>query len=605
MRTSARAHYVGHNAVTRVPKHYVYLDTEAVQRKEGKRLVQSWRLGVAAHDRPTTHKDGWQARRWCCTTSTAELWRWITAQCRSRTRTVLVAHNLAYDMRISNAFLELPALGWSWKAGRVDDQQCWFIFHNGGRTLACVDSMSWVPVGLDRLGDAVGIPKLPLPGWDDSDAEWFMRCTRDVEILAEVWRRLMRWITDEDLGNWRLSGAGQSWAAFRHRFMSHRLFVHEDDDARAAERAAAHTGRCEAWKHGQLDGGPWTEWDYTTAYARIGAECNVPVKLCGEMRRPTLERIAALPDNRAALCEVEVTTDVPTLPTRSDTGICWPVGRFRTTVWDHELAVGRSSGARVDLVRAWVYGRVPALRDFCEWVLAGLDGSRGGIDPVVLYALKHWSRALIGRTAARWSSWETWGSSPVADVAISTLHDLTDDRPDQLMQLGHQLMRRVAARENPDAMVAIMSWVMAEGRVRLWKAIQAAGEETVAYMDTDSLIVSPEGDQRLQAAALPGFRVKSRWADLVVLGPRQIVPDGQLRAAGIPRTALPVGPDLWEATVWSGLRAGLARRAPNTVSLESRTFHVVGIDRRRNHLPCGATSPLSVSLSAVDRPLTA
>ena len=38
-----------------------------------------------------------------------ELWEWIDQRCQKRARTVLVAHNLAYDLRISDAFGWLPA----------------------------------------------------------------------------------------------------------------------------------------------------------------------------------------------------------------------------------------------------------------------------------------------------------------------------------------------------------------------------------------------------------------------------------------------------------------------------------------------------------------
>jgi hypothetical protein len=585
--------------VTRVPRAHIYLDTEA-RRDCGPRVErQTFRLAVAAYDAKRHKGDGWQARRWHHATDTAALWGWITACCRAKARTVLVAHNLAYDLRISNAFEHLPALGWTFKAGRVDDGQAWFIFARDGRTLAMVDSVSWCPVPLERLGELVGVPKRPLPDDDDDNDVWFDRCARDVEILAEVWRRLMAWVTDDDLGNWKLSGAGQSWAAFRHRFMSHNLLVHEDDDARAAERAAALTGRCEAWRYGQLRGGPFTEYDFTTAYARIGRDCDVPVKLAGELRSPTLDRVLTAAAARAVLAEVTVTTDVPVLATRTDNGICWPVGTFRTVAWSNELDVALGEGARVTVERAWVYRTAPALRDFCAWVLDGLDGARGPVDPVVRVALKHWSRALIGRTAAQWSRWERWGESAVSSVGLSRAHDVGAGDRFALLQLGTQLLRQSAAPENPDAMVAVMSWVMAESRVRLWRAMSAAGFEHVVYCDTDSLIVTPAGSGRLVAAAIPGLRVKGEWRSLRVLGPRQLVPGLQLRAAGVPRNAVQVAPDTWEAPVWSGLARSLTTGQADTVEIARRRFAVRGTDNRRVHVANGRTVPRRLDLPAV------
>lgn len=595
-RRSGRAHWVTPNHQTRVPRAFVYLDTEARRTVVGRRETQTFRLGVAAFDAKRKDQVGWSQRQWVHATSTAELWQWITDRCRRKARTVLVAHNLAYDLRISNAFVELPALGFTFVAGRVDDGQAWFVWRRDEQTLTCVDSTSWCPVSLERLGEAVAIPKLALPDWEDDDDAWFARCTRDVEILAEVWRRLMEWVESEDLGNWKLSGAGQSWAAFRHRFMAHRLLVHEDDDARLAERAASHTGRCEAWQHGRLIDGPYTEWDFTTAYAVIGRDCNVPIKLAGEMFRPTLDRVLDPGKDRCALVECTITTDTPTAPQRSDTGIKWPVGTFDTTLWGHELAMVRSHGARIEVARAWVYRTAPALAQFCQWVLSGLDGSRGEIDPVVRIALKHWSRALIGRTAARWSRWEVCGTREAADVSLGRVHELETGDVYQMMQLGTQLIRQTGQPDNPHAMGAILSWVMAESRVRIWDVMNAAGLDNVAYVDTDSVIVNAAGSRVLISAAFPGLRVKGEWSSIEVRGPRQIIPGATLRAAGVPKMAKRISADVWEAPVWSGLARSLSSGQPASVEVARRTFHLPGTDKRRRHVQGGRTAPFTVGV---------
>lgn len=594
VRTSGRAHWVAPNHQTRVPRAFVYLDTEAHRTKVGRREVQTFRLAVAAFDAVRKDRDGWKQREWCRATSPDELWEWVTGRCRRRARTVLVAHNLAYDLRISDAFVCLPRLGWRFVAGRVDDGQAWFVWRQLDRTLTCVDSTSWCPVSLERLGDAVELRKAELPDEDDSQDAWWARCERDVEILAEVWRRLMVWVENEDLGNWKLSGAGQSWAAFRHRFMDHRLLVHEDDDARDAERAASHTGRCEAWQHGKLTAGPYTEWDFHCAYATIGRDCAVPIKLAGAMYRPTLEKVLAATATRAVLVECEVTTDVPVLPVRGESGISWPVGSFVSTVWENELGMALATGARITVTRAWLYRRAPALERFCGWVLEGVGRAPADIDPVVRIALKHWSRALIGRTAARWSRWEVVGSRDVADVSLGKVHDVADDDVYMMMQLGNQLIRQVGAPDNPHAMGAILSWVMAEARCRLWEVMCLAGIENVVYVDTDSAIVNTLGSSALTRAAVPGLRIKGEWSTIEVRGPRQLIPGARLRAAGVPRNAARTGEDTWEADVWSGLSRSLASGQSSSVEVATRTFHLPGVDRRRRHLQGGLTAPFEL-----------
>jgi len=595
MRTSARAHYVKRNHATRVPRAYVYLDTEAHNAEHGRRAVQTFRCGVAAFDAKRQDGDGWRDRQWCKASDPRELWGWITARCRAKARTVLVCHNLAYDVRISRAFDLLPALGWSFKMGRLDAKQAWLVWHRDGRTLFMVDSLSWVPHPLERLGELCELPKLPLPAWADDDEAWFARCERDVLILADVWRRLMAWVESEDLGNWKPSGAGQSWAALRHRFMRHDLLVHEDDDARAAERAAAHTGRCEVWRHGRLSPGPFTEWDFETAYCQIGAECAVPAQYMGEIVGRRRDLLTRPTEQRAYLADVTVRTDVPTVPVRTDDGIVWPVGTFTTTLWNNEVGLAIDNGADVQITRAWVYRTFPVMGDFCRWILHELHPATGHPDPIVRAALKHWSRAAIGRTAAQWPRWERWGTSPEVDVRLSTVIDYCDTSRWELLQLGRELWRKVGTDENPDAMVSVMSWIMAEARVRLWRAMQTAGMDHVCYVDTDSLFVDAAGDEALRAARIPGLRVKGVYGQLECWAPRQIVPAGKLRASGVPKRNVRVGERVFEADVWSGLASSLRKGAAHEVEIDTRTFRLSGRDRRRAHLAGSVTAPLTLT----------
>jgi hypothetical protein len=591
-RTTRRGHYVEHNAVTRVPRAFIYLDTEAYEHDDGRSKVQTFRLAVAAIDRRYHHKDGWRDREWGTFRSTDDLLDWIDAACHAKARTILVCHNLAYDLRISDGIAGLTVRGWKLTGIRLESAQAWASWKRGTRTLVMVDSLSWVNVSLARVGEMLGLAKLDLPAWDDTDDAWVQRCTRDVEILAAMYRRLIDWVRAEDLGNWKATGAGQSWAAFRHRFMSHRVLVHEDADARLAEREAGWTGRCEAWRWGRQLGGPFTEWDYSAAYARIGAECKVPTRLLGEVSGGTLFRLDQGTGHNAVLCRVDVSTDVPTVPCRIGKRIAWPVGTFQTTLWDTEIALAREHGATVTPTRGWVYERTPALAEFCTWCLSILDAPEGEFDPIVRAAVKHWSRALIGRFGSRYSKWIEYGRVPWDDITLGYACDPDTDEVYQLMQLGGQLLRHTAEEDSASAVPSVMTWVMAECRARLWRSAVVAGLDHVRYLDTDSLIVDRHGNEALGLTALPGFRVKSRWQNVEILGPRQLILQGELRASGVPRDAHRVDATTWEGDVWNGLAQSIAHGESSSVRITPRRVRMVGNDPRRRHDPDGRTSPL-------------
>lgn len=594
MRKTPPAHYVRHNKVTRVPRNFVYLDSEAYREPTAMGERQTFRLAVASHDRRRHDTAGWCDRDTETFYDTDKLWAWVDGRTQARARTVVVAHNLAYDVRICEALTALPALGWSLKACRLDRGQAWFSWSRDGRTLVMADSFAWCPVSLEKLGELVEIAKLPLPDWDDTDDAWEQRCARDVEILAAVWRRLMDWIREADLGNWKPTGAGQSWAAYRHRFMAHRLLAHDDESARAAERRAAWTGRCEVWRHGRVRGGPFSEWDYSAAYAHVGAECDVPTKLIGATGQTSIEQWRKLTRRYRVLAECTIETEVPTVPTLVDGKIAWPVGTFTTTCWENEIELAIDNGARVMVHRLWWYKRAPALRAFNVWVLAYLGRSPGDVDPVMVLAAKHWSRALVGRFGARWGNWETCGRAELPDLGLSTVIDRAAGCTWQLLQVGTELKRRTEEFDSPDAVVSIMSWVMAECRVRLWRVLEAAGPENVCYMDTDGVIVNRAGTDRLREAGIPGLRLKGEWAGVELLAPRQIILSGRLRAAGVPRDAVRVNADTWAGDVWQELTTALRGSEANSVAITRRRIRVTGRDSRRVHNSNGTTSPRRV-----------
>lgn len=591
MRTSPPAHYVAHNKVTRVPRSYIYLDSEARRREVGNGEVQTFRLACATHDQRRRDNRGYREAVSATFRSPAELWAWVAGRCPPRARTVLVAHNLAYDLRITDGLRALPALGWKPLDIRLDRGSTYVKFKDGDRSLVCVDSLSWVPVSLAKLGEMIGVRKLDLPAWDDSDAAWEARCVRDVEILGEVWRRLMAWIVEADLGNWKPTGAGQAWAAYRHRFMSDRLLAHDDEVVRAVERRAAWTGRCEVWRHGVGRGGPFTEWDYSAAYANVGASCAVPIKLVGTSSTAGLAELDRLSERYAVLAEVEVTTDVPTVPATVDGRIAWPVGTFTTTLWENEVRHARDNGATIRVSRLWWYKRAPALADFCRWVLEHDQRRHRALDPVVVCAAKHWGRALVGRFGSRWSDWSPVGVAPVPGLHLSTVIDRARGERWEMLTVGDECRRRSAPYDSPDAVVSVMSWIMAECRVRLWKACEVAGLDNVLYVDTDGMIVNLAGSERLAEARLAGLRVKAEYAGVEMLAPRQIKLSGRLRAAGIPRDAVPVGNGVYEGEVWSEMSSSIRSGRPNEVEVAMRRFRVTGRDERRDHLPGGSTAP--------------
>lgn len=592
------AHWIKPNETTRQPRRWVWLDTEAGETTEGSRRRQRWMLAVTAFDNRTPDTVKPRPTEWAEHNTPAELWQWVTDRTRPHTRTVLVAHNLSYDLRISGAMTELPALGWSLKGVRLDGGQAWATWRRGEASLYMVDSLSWLPVGLDRLAGMVGQRKPPLPGWDAPRDLWAARCRADVSIMRAGYTRVLEWLESRDLGVWQMTGAGMAWSTWRHRFMDTKVLVHADDEVRALERRASWTGRCEAWRWGRLPSGGWHEYDFTMAYAHLAETEAVPVKLIAELDKPTAARLATWARTAAVMAEVTVTTDTPVVPAEIDGRIGWPTGTFETVLWSPEIRLALDNGATVTPRRVWGYRSAPALAAWARWVQELARGDGDGRDPIVALVAKHWSRALIGRFGLRYSSWDHGGRSPVADVQLIPGFDTVTDKPYRLLQVGHDVYWEGEPTDGENACPAVMAWIMSAARARLWAAMNTAGLEHVAYVDTDSLLVDRVGAGRLEAAKSAGLfvnlRRKQSLATVEVHGPRQLVMGRKLKAAGVPSSAELADDGRWVADVWRGLGESVRRGEPNDVIIEERRYRLRGTDRRRLHLAGGLTAPVAL-----------
>lgn len=466
------------------------------------------------------------------------------------------------------------------------------------RSLVLVDSMGYMPMSLERIGQLITMRKPVLPQEDDDTAQWYARCRRDVEIMRASYMQLLTWIERTDLGNWQRTGAGMAWANWRHHHYTHRVLVHATPEARTAEVAAIATGRCEAWRHGWITSGDYTEWDLPMAYPRIAQSVRVPCHLMAYRHAPRLSWLRDKPDTTVALVHATVTTEVPVLPLKTDDGWRWPVGTFTGWWWDRELLLVDQYGGSIKPHGAYVYKAYFALKKWAEWVIDVAEGTDDRYSPLQRAVVKHWSRALIGRFGAKYPLWKPLGEAPEEGAWLNDVFTSDSGATGKILTLGTKCWLGLESSYVADACPAIMGYIMAECRARLWQLTQACGPEHVAYMDTDSLITDRQGSRNLevhiQATGGYGLRRKTKWHSLEILGPRQLILDGHGRIAGIPKAARPTGQREWAGQAWEGIGTALGRGADGTVRITDTTYHATGLDRRRQHLDGGATAPHTV-----------
>lgn len=588
-------HYIARNEASRIPRRHVIFDVEARSRTDGRSESQTFRCAAAIFLH-LTDAGNW-VQRAATFTDRALMWKEILAFTRPKRRTVLWAHNLAYDLRASGALVDLEHAGWPLVDIRLANHGTWAKWSRDTRTLVAVDSSSVWPCGLERLAEALDMSRPSLPTGDDMDA-WLRRAEADARVLAVAVREWLTWLRAADMGTWQFTGSGQAWGAWRHKHYTHKILVADDLGAREAERRAMWTGRAEAWIHGTDATEPVIDLDFANAYARIAAEIDIPVRQATVGVGGSLPELLKLAERFAVLAEVEVITDEPVVPTSHNDRIVWPTGRFTTVLWDPELRLLAATNATVSVSRVWLYRKAPALRSWAKWILGELGRPAGEIPEWRRIALKHWSRALIGRFAMRYKFWEDAGRHPDFDVRAEKIGAVGDETPTDMLHIGHKLLTLSEEVEGANAVPSITGYIMSEARARLWRAIQRIGPERVLYVDTDSLLVDLSGHTAYRAMAhekdLAGLRVKGRHRGWSIAGPRQLVIGRDVRIAGVPRKAERVGEWTFSGHVWRGLAESVKRGEPDSVTITRRTWRIRGVDNRRVGPRHGRTLPIKL-----------
>jgi hypothetical protein len=517
------------------------------------------------------------------------LWREITGYTRVHGRTWLVGHTMGNELRIAQAFRWMPVLQWTFNPDPiVSDTTLSIGWHNGKRSLLAVDLFSYLPHSLEVLR---------------ARSLAFGEC----EAIFTAFMDLVSLQHDHDLGNFSRTGASNASNHWRHRHMTSKVSIHDDQSALDAERDSIFTGRTEAWRIGIFR--DLEEWDLPLAYPRVGLDTYMPVRLVGLQQRGPSPL-----EGRLGLVHAHVDLPVPVLP-RRDTGgrITWPVGRVEGWYWQPELDLAVEYGAEVTALEQYVYETAPVLKTWAEWIIdvvekGGGHSSAGEIHTPVSVtppaftaiqqmAVKHWGRALIGKFGAQVPDWKPYAWFDDCDLELC--RSVVDGRVGEMLTVGGRALRSEEKCYADNAFPALMSRVISECRMRLWHLMCAAGLDNVYYVDTDSLFVNMDGSRRLHNLVDKGggwgVRVKTRHREVTILGPRQLITAREgLRISGLPKaaSATPAEPGNqagYEADVTESFRGGASSGRGGEVVTRSRPFRLKGTDERRVHLAGGFT----------------
>ena len=486
---------------------------------------------------------------WKRFSNSEDFWREVVSFAYSKTRLWVFAHNWNFDAGILNVSVILPEMGWNLVTYINDKPPFILEFRRNGRTIRLIDSLNYFAGSLESIGESIGVAKLPMPHETASQAEWDTYCKRDVEVLRNVVLSFRAFVHKHQLGNFQQTLASQAMTAFRHRFMKHKILIHNETHNIRIEREGYFGGRTEAFFLGEVKQ-PLYYLDVNSMYPSVMREHQFPSIIWRGRSNITINEALEYREGMSIMVLAKVHTDEPVYPTRIEHRLVFPIGRFRTVLCTPEFDYAVTKGHINAIERIVVYEQDRLFVEFVDTLYGLRQHYKTEGNDTFQYMCKIMLNSFYGKFGQNGSKWYDIG--PVDDPFEGILYE-ADPETDEVRKLRCRMgmLQEYQRRgESENSFPAISAHVTAYGRMMLWDLITTAGRENVYYCDTDSLITNQTGKDRLSgyvdASRLGKLKLEASASDAVFWGAKDYHFNNEQKTKGIKKNAVKLSENTWE-----------------------------------------------------------
>jgi hypothetical protein len=492
-----RQHYLKDNKHTEFPYHFIFFDTETKQTRINEVDIEhKLKLGVACYwrrpDSNTKEQIEYERFKTC-----EQFWTFVVSKLAAKRRVLVISHNLPFDMGIVKGWHYLDKLQFKPTKIILDYRCNIWRFRRNTSTLLFLDNMNYFQTSLKVLGDSLGLAKMDMPDESASIDDWFVYARRDVEILLKAWRTWLDFLIGNDLGSFGYTIASQAINAFRHRFMPVKISIHTSEKAIALERFAYRGGRCECFRIGEYHGADFYMVDVNSMYPYIMANSQFPCNLVSTGDNLLVNEAQRLLYKYALIARCQVRTDTPCYAVKLKDKLVFPVGEFPAVLTSSEILAGINDGHILQINDWNLYEKAFLFQDYVDFFYSSRLKFEEKHSTAYAYLCKIMLNSLYGKFGQRSEDWKYVTDDPTRLYDWWQEYDVDKKEIFTYRCINHRVEVSTGFHEGYNSLVAIASEVTANARLMLWYLIEQAGLNNVFYCDTDSLIVTSDGLDRL------------------------------------------------------------------------------------------------------------
>ena len=550
-------HVLSKNEANTRPQYMIFVDTETGIKRTSKTTIEyPFKLGVA-HFWRRRRDGGNDQREWLEFTDVGTFWQWVEDHTYKKNVTYLIAHNLLFDLAALDFLEQLPARGWECVFAFDSNHTSLYKFRRDGRTLYCVNNANLFRGKLGKWGDAVGLAQLKIDFETAGDGLLTWRCRRDVSIMTLLWKWWLAFLDEHDCGIFKPTIAAQAFQAYRHRFMPHPIRIHNHEDATKLEREAYRGGRCEPFRIGKFTDGPYYHLDVNSQYSHVMRAYEYPSNFTQYGESLAVSTLKMFLRRYGVIAEVWLDTDEPWFPVSRNGFNVYPVGTFKTVLTTQELKLALERGWVWDVGRYARYTMRPLFVEFVDYFYALKQQYDEEGNEVLRQLVKVMLNALHGKFGQKALNSRPLGECDPHQAGIVHCVNAQTHGRSTIRFVGEKVTEETREGEAFHSFSAISAHVSANARLELYSLVQEAGHGNCFYIDTDSLVVSAAGLDRLyhqvSSGCLGGLKVEGIADGIEIRGPKDYTFGDKLVCKGIPTNARWLDSASAEVTLWPGL----------------------------------------------------
>ena len=568
MKIKRVSHVLGKNKLTWLPSHLLFFDTESYLKEVSKTVTEHhFRLGTAIYLRLEKNTEVKEKRKYRFRTQD-EFFTIVTSHLSQKKPLYVFACNIWYDLRNTNLLPKLVDAGF--QILTFINKSRVVIVHAKGKqgSIIFLDTLNYLPFSVAQLGKKLGKGKLKADFERDSDQKLMKYCMRDTEIITEAMLEWMRFINKENLGLFSKSLASQALNAFRHRFMKHRIVIHNKKHIAELERKAYFGGRTECFYIGKVKEKPIYDLDVNSMYPYVMWKYEIPIRHSGYLENPSIEKLSKLIENYCVIAQVELETEKPYYPLRHKGKCIYPIGRFVTTLPTASLQRALKNNHIKKVFKLAGYLKANIFRDYVDYFYRLKKQALEQGKKIDYILSKLFLNSLYGKFGQRIDKVISAGAITKPRWKREEVYYRETGKHTVLNFLGNRFEElELNAEDGYNTFIAISAHVTDYARNVLLDYIETAGWENVYYVDTDSLFVNEKGYENLgpvlSETELGMLKLEKKINDLEIFGLKDYKADNTRKLKGIPVKAVKLKGNSYVVEIWpkplSDLKEGIEK----------------------------------------------